>query len=124
MLTYSKGGLALLCLSFTFPKQAPCLNDQFMKNSFCIVLYIRSLNGLETFGRFSIGTDREVAYTLFNTLKGRRDVDESQVLSMGLIEMRDELPLNVKIIGCTLNELTENCRIITREVFKLFNLKE
>jgi hypothetical protein len=93
-----------------------------MKNTFCIVLHIRTFRGLETFGKFSIGTDRQAAQTLFNTLKGITDIDESQVLSMALMEMREELPVNVKIIGCTLNELSENCRIITKEVFKLFNL--
>lgn len=94
----------------------------FMENTFCIVLHIRTYSGLETFGKFNIGNNRQAAYTLFNSLKGITDIDESQVLSMTLMEMRKELPVNVKIIGCTLNEFSENCRIITREVFKLFNL--
>jgi hypothetical protein len=95
-----------------------------MENTFCIVLQVRTFSGLETFGKFHIGNNKQAAYTLFNTLKGITDIDESQVLSMTLMELREELPVNVKIIGCTLNELSENCRIITREVFKLFNLNK
>lgn len=95
-----------------------------MKNTFCIVLHVKTFRGLETVGKFFIGTNKQAAYTLFNMLKGTTHVSESQVLSMALMEMQNELPVNVKIIGCTLNELSENCRTITREVFKLFNLEE
>jgi hypothetical protein len=36
----------------------------------------------------------------------------------------NDLPVNIQMISCPLDELAESCKIITKETFKLFNLKE
>lgn len=93
-----------------------------MQTHFCIKLNIKTSNGFETFGKFLLCENRKTAASIFSKLKGTSKVDERNVLYIELCEMKDELPLNVQMLTCTLDELAENCRIITREIFKLHNL--
>lgn len=79
--------------------------------------------GPESFARFFIGNNRATAYALFQSLKGTTDVDERNVLYLDFMETRDGLPLNLKLITCTLEQLAENCKLITKEVFKMNNLE-
>ncbi|HEX2629053.1 MAG TPA: hypothetical protein VHM26_08580 [Chitinophagaceae bacterium] len=93
-----------------------------MQTHFCIKLNLKTPTGYETFGKFSICENSKTAHSIFSKLKGTSKVDERNVLYIELCEMKDELPLNVQMLTCTLDELAENCRIITREIFKLHNL--
>ena len=95
-----------------------------METKFYIVINIKSSKGFEGYGRFYIGNNREFAENVFNQLLGSDAVTEQNVLHLDFMEMVDELPVNIKMIRCTLSELAENCKIITKEVFKLFNLRE
>jgi hypothetical protein len=95
-----------------------------MKTTFYIVLNMKTAGGFESYGRFFIGNDRDFAYSLFSSLKGTEAVRETDVLHMDLVETIDDLPVNVKVINCTLDELSVNCRIISKEVFRLLNLDE
>ena len=93
-----------------------------MKTIFYINCHINTPAGPELYGRFEIGNDREKAYDLFSKLKGNKEVNEQNILGLELMETVNELPVNINMLGCTLNELTENCRIITKEVFRMHNL--
>lgn len=95
-----------------------------METTYYITLNIKTGKGYESFGKFCIGSDRTYAENIFKKLKGSNEVTEKNILHMDLVESRNELPLNVHMISCTLEELTENCRTITRETFKLHNLEE
>jgi hypothetical protein len=57
-------------------------------------------------------------------LKGTTDIDEKNILHLDLMETRNGLPVNIQMITCTLEELAENCKIITRELFRLYNLEK
>lgn len=92
-----------------------------MKTTFFILFSIKTAAGLENYGRFYIGNDRQEAYELFVKLKGNTEVHESNVLYVELMETVDNLPVNIKMKSCTLWELGENCALITKEVFKLRN---
>jgi hypothetical protein len=46
------------------------------------------------------------------------------LLHIDLMETVDGLPAKIKTIGCTLEELGTNCRLIAREIFRLKNLEE
>ena len=61
---------------------------------------------------------------VFRQLKGNPIVDEKTILTVDLVETVNGLPLNLNILGCTLEELAYNCRVITKETFKLYNLKQ
>ena len=91
-----------------------------MNTAFEIILSIKTAGGFENFGKFFVGRSEEAATHLFNKLKGSAEVSEENILHIGLTETRNELPVNIQMISCTLEDLVENCRIITREVFRLF----
>jgi hypothetical protein len=91
---------------------------------FYVVLNLKTTNGFESFGKFFVGNNRKFAADLFRKLKGSKDVDENSVLHLDLMETKNGLPLNIHMISCSLDELAENCKIITKETFKLFNLEE
>ncbi|MDX2045379.1 MAG: hypothetical protein SFU87_01250 [Chitinophagaceae bacterium] len=89
---------------------------------FYILISIKTADGFESFAKFYIGNNRNFASTLFRRLKGRREVDENSVLTFDLMETKDGLPVNMQLLSCSLDELTENCKLITKETFKLINL--
>ena len=89
-----------------------------------IKLHLRTCKGLESFGKFYIGNDKEFAQNLFQKLQGKRDIDDQTILYFDLLETKGGLPYNIQVIGCTLEQLAENCTIITKETFKHLNLEE
>jgi hypothetical protein len=89
-----------------------------METTFHIMLSIKTANGFESFGRFLLGHDREAAYRIFQQLRGNRDISDTGILHAELVETRNELPVNIQLISCTLKEVAENCGIITKEIFK------
>jgi len=91
---------------------------------FYILINIKTAGGFESVGKFYVGDDRKIAASIFNRLQGTPDVDEKTILTIDLVETVDDLPVNMKMITCTLKELGENCKIIVREGFKLLNLSE
>lgn len=95
-----------------------------METTFYIRFTLKTVRGFESFGQFFISNDRNFANQVFKKLKGNDAVNESNILQMDFIETKNNLPVNIKMIRCTLNEMVENCRIITRELFKHFNLQE
>jgi len=94
------------------------------QTTFYILLSLKTIDGFESFGKFVIGNNRSFAYSLFKKLKGSSEANEKSVLTIELMETVNELPLNLKIISCTLEELTENCKLITKEMFKATNLED
>jgi len=93
------------------------------ENNFFVVLSIRTAHGFESFGKFNLGNKRKPAVEIFRQLKGNPTVDEKTILTIDLVETVKGLPLNLNILGCTLEELAYNCRVMTKETFKLYNLK-
>ena len=95
-----------------------------METQFYITLTLKTVKGFESFAKFFIGNDRKRAFEIFRLLRGTHDVSEKNVLYVDFIETQNGLPVNLDVITCTLNELAENCRIITKEIFKSENLKD
>jgi hypothetical protein len=95
-----------------------------MAKEYRITLHARTASGFDTFGEFFIGNDRQAAKELFNTLKGSPDNMENGLLLIELREINRNLPLDIQMIHCTLDQLAENCRLITKNQFKTLNLKE
>jgi hypothetical protein len=92
------------------------------KNTFYVLLSIRTSDGFENFGKFNVGNKRRSAIAIFRQLKGTPTVDEKSLLTIDLVETVNGLPLNLNILGCTLEELAYNCKVITKETFRLHNL--
>lgn len=92
--------------------------------NFYIELDIKTSNGFQTFGKFFLGSDRRLADNIFRKLNGTKKISKDTIINLELVETKNELPQNIQMISCTLQELAENCKIITREIFKYFNMTE
>ncbi|QEM04997.1 hypothetical protein DIU31_016285 [Mucilaginibacter rubeus] len=95
-----------------------------METQFYILLSLSTRQGFADYGQYFFGNDREAAYDLFNQLKGSPDLKDTRLLHIDLMETVGELPVKIKTICCTLEELGYNCKLIAREVFRLKNLEE
>jgi hypothetical protein len=94
-----------------------------METTYYILLSMKTVIGPDSFGQFFIGNKRAAAQAIFRELKGTPDMDEKNVLYMEFMETVNGLPVNLELITCTLEELVENCKLITKEIFKIKNLQ-
>ncbi len=94
-----------------------------METQYYITITLRTHKGLESFAKFFIGNHRQHAFAIFKQLKGSHDVSEENILYFEFWETQKGLPANLDLITCTLNQLAENCRTITKELFKSENLE-
>jgi hypothetical protein len=94
------------------------------ENTFYVLVSIKTVDGFENFGKFNLGNNKKAAAEVFRQLKGDPTVDEKTVLTIDLVETVNELPVNLNILGCTLEELAYNCKVIAKETFKIRNLKQ
>jgi hypothetical protein len=95
-----------------------------METQFYILLSLKTRQGFVDYGQYFLGNEREAAYGLFGQLKGGETLKENCLLHIDLMETANGLPLNIKTICCTLDELGANCKMIAREVFRSKNLEE
>ena len=100
-----------------------CWDISMKETTFYVLLSIRTCDGFENFGKFNLGNNRDAAAQLFRQFKGNTEVDEKAMLTIELVETINELPVNLKMLACTLDELAHNTKIITKKTFKLHNLK-
>lgn len=94
-----------------------------METQFYITITLKTHKGLESFAKFFIGNNRHRAFEIFKRLKGSHNVTEKNILYFDFLETEKGLPVNLDFITCTLNQLAENCRIITKELFILENFE-
>jgi hypothetical protein len=94
-----------------------------MDTQFYITFSFKTNEDYKPFAKFFIGNNREIAYAIFKKLNGSDEVNEMNVLYLDFIETWEGLPKNLKVKSCTLPELSENCRIIARELFKFTKLE-
>ena len=91
---------------------------------FYIVVNLKAGKSYESYAKFFLGKNRRSAENIFHKLKGSADVSEKSMLQLQLMEADEGLPLNINLLSCTLEELGENCKIITKELFKHLNLEK
>jgi hypothetical protein len=96
-----------------------------MSVSYHIIMRIKTQEGFEPYGKFFIGDNRQLASELFAKLKGTEAASENGVLHMDLVTVsKNGLPVSMRVLHCTLEQLADNCKLITKEVFKLMNLED
>lgn len=95
-----------------------------METQFYILLSLKTPHGFVNYGQYFFGDKRGDAQTLFEQLKGTTTPADNTILHIDLMETVDELPVKIKTIGCSLDELCENSKLIAREMFRLNNLRE
>lgn len=74
------------------------------------------------FWQIRIGRQSRTCPQYFQQVEGEVAVNDRSLLYVDCLEMHEGLPVNVKMIACTLDQLAENVRMITKEMFKLSNL--
>ncbi|MBX2923637.1 MAG: hypothetical protein KF746_15655 [Chitinophagaceae bacterium] len=89
-----------------------------MENAFYVQARIKTAEGFKTFCQFFLGNDPQFAYDAFHQLKGNEDTTENDILHIDFIEMKNGLPVNLKLISCTLDDFCANTRLLTKEAFK------
>lgn len=93
-----------------------------MEERFYIDVLLKAAKGWITYARFNLGSDRAFGQSLFSALAGRKSPDG--FIRLNLMEANDDIPLLHKSMYCTLPELAENSILITKEVFRFYNLDE
>lgn len=94
-----------------------------METKFYILLSLRTPRGYADYGPYFLGDDAEAAYALFDELEGSRVLADRAVLHFDLMETINDLPVKIKTICCTLEQLGANCKLIARELFRLKNIE-
>ncbi len=95
-----------------------------MDTVYNIVVSIRTMQGMMETGTFYLGTDNDFAHGVFDSLQGDLTADDDVLIRIDLEKKdRNTLPVRLKRISCTLNQYADNCKIITRDVFKFFALE-
>jgi len=95
-----------------------------METQFYILLSLKTNKGFVDYGQYFLGSERNTANELFGRLKGDENIKSGALLHIDLMETVNELPVRIKTICCTLDELGDNCKLIAREMFRLKNLEE
>ena len=75
-------------------------------------------NGDELAATFFLGNSSGKADALFHQLHGRRNIEHDAFIYFELTEVVDQLPVNLKIISCDLEEAGLNMKLILKELFK------
>jgi len=94
-----------------------------METFFEISLNMKTCKVIESYGCFSIGTDVKFALELFNTLHGDPQVSPDSVMTVDLVKREKGIPFPLALKHCTLDQLGENVKQITKELFKRVNLE-
>ena len=88
-----------------------------MFQEYRIAIHLKTLRGFETFGEFFLGTSGVEAQDFFRTLKGTPIQVQEGILIMELTCLVRGLPVDIQMLSCSLEELGENCKMITKYLF-------
>jgi hypothetical protein len=88
-----------------------------------ISLNMKTCKGIECYGCFDIGQDLKFAVTLFDALEGDKEVSPESVMTIELAKRKNGIPYPIALKHCTLDQLGENVKRITKELFKRINLE-
>ena len=83
---------------------------------------MKSLKGIETYGCFKLGACEVFAVSLYESLLGDEAVLPDSIITIDLAKRERGLLFPLGIRHCSYEQLAENVKIITRELFKKLNL--
>lgn len=89
---------------------------------FQFVISIRTPRGYVETGRFFIGDRIREAITILEQLEGKNNGEHDPILKLDLIKYSGDSDTILETLDCTLEQLSENIKIITKEIFKLVNI--
>ena len=89
---------------------------------FQFVISIRTPKGYIETGRFFIGDGIREAISILEQLEGNTKT-ENPILKLDLIKYGTNSDTVLETLDCTLEQISENVKIITKEVFKLATIE-
>ena len=95
-----------------------------MERQFTIQFSIKTPDGFIAYAEYTAGKEPGVADELFSRFEGSKNPTDDRVLFIDLLETVDDLPVKVRTLGCTLDEMVSNFKLITVETFRLSGLKK
>lgn len=93
-----------------------------METPFYLLLSLKTPDGYDAFGEFTVGSDRELTYALFESLKGYTQLHDECHFHIDLIETVNGLPEKIRSKCCKLDQLGDNMKLIAREAYRQKNL--
>ena len=85
-------------------------------------LSVKTPEGFVPYGEFTAGNDRSAAGELFARLKGTLTPADHVTLFIDLMEKINDVPVSARTIGCTLDELGDNCKLLALHTFRRHTL--
>ena len=79
---------------------------------------------METYGCFKLGSSEAFAFSLYKSLRGNEEILPDSVITIDLIKRENMLLYPMGMLHCDYEQLAENVKIITREMFKKLNLDD
>jgi hypothetical protein len=74
---------------------------------------MRTAGGYMRFAEFDLGMNREAVEALYASLEGCEPKGEEGILHLDLVEMRQGLPVSLRVLSCSLAEFGRNVCTIT-----------
>ncbi|MES2456334.1 MAG: hypothetical protein V4594_12370 [Bacteroidota bacterium] len=84
---------------------------------------MKTLRGVETYGCFSLGNDEQFAAALYHSLLGDEAVLPDSVITIDLVKRENGFLFPLGLRHCNYEQLADNVKIITKELFKHLNLQ-
>lgn len=94
-----------------------------METRFTLTISLQLPQGKLTYGRLSLGKEREAAWEMFSSLKGEMKPISGCHILMEFCEEIQELPVPLGLRYCGLEQLKENIGIISKEIFRISHLE-
>jgi hypothetical protein len=95
-----------------------------MNKRYHLSLSLRTRQGFEVCGEYTLSNDREAAKELFRSLLGSSAPSDSACLHIDLVETVNGLPEKVETKCCSLEQFCANSKLIIKEIFRLKTLEE
>lgn len=88
-----------------------------MESRFIIEIDMMAQRFWSSFCKFNLGEDRTEALRIFEQLNGH----DQGLMRFNLLQKDDLSVIATKY--CTLKELEKNCRMLAKEIFKMYNFE-
>ena len=94
-----------------------------METKFEISLNMKTHKGIETYGSFKVGNNEQFAKTLYQGLDSDDKISKGSVITIDLIKIENGIPFPLELRHCNYDQLADNIKRITKEMFIHLNLE-
>jgi len=92
-----------------------------MQPGYYITVWVKAKDDYEQIARICLGENKTFAKNLFHKLRTSKEVRNSELLQLDLVEHIADVPVTIDIIACTLEQYAHNSRVLGAELLKIHN---